>query len=133
MNIFWRTIIIAAASAGATLLMLTAPALAQGAVDNGLDMARGDGVPTNLADGDGSIIRDAINLMLTAVAVISVIMLIYGGFRYIISGGQKEAVTNAKNTILYAIIGLLIAIFAYAIIQFVVNVATGTGGGGTNV
>ena len=44
--------------------------------------------------------------MLFGVGVLSVVMLIFGGFRYVISGGKKESVTNAKNTILYAIIGL---------------------------
>ena len=53
-------------------------------------------------------------------------MLIFGGFRYVVSGGKKESVTDAKNTILYAIVGLLLAIFAYAIIQFVVGAAIGT-------
>ena len=89
-------------------------------------IARGDGVPDNLAAGDDSIIRRAINLMLYAVGVISVIMLIYGGFRYVVSGGQKESVTAAKNTILYAIVGLLIAIFAYAIVKFVIGAVVGT-------
>ena len=50
--------------------------------------------------------------MLYAIGVLSVIMLIFGGLRYVISGGQKEAVTAAKNTILYAVVGLLIAVFA---------------------
>jgi hypothetical protein len=95
--------------------LMTSEVIAQagaGGAIGGVNSARGYGVPTDLASGDGSIIRRAINLMLYAVGVISVIMLIYGGFRYVVSGGQKESVTAAKNTILYAIVGLLIAIFA---------------------
>ena len=48
-------------------------------------------------------------------------MLVWGGFRYIISGGDSKKVTDAKNTILYAILGLVIAFFAYAIVNFVLN------------
>ena len=101
-------------------------AIGEGGAQGGINSARGDGVPTNFASGDGSIVRRIINLMLYAVGVISVIMLIYGGFRYVISGGQKESVTAAKNTILYAIVGLLISIFAYAIVRFVIGAAIGT-------
>ena len=117
---------------GAILLvssLATPDVLAQvgsGGAMGGINSARGDGVPDNLASGDGSIIRRAINLMLYAVGVISVIMLIYGGFRYVISGGQKESVTAAKNTILYAIVGLVISIFAYAIVKFVIGAVVGT-------
>ena len=53
-------------------------------------------------------------------------MLIYGGLRYVISGGDSKKVTDAKNTIMYAIIGLIIAILAYAIVNFVINAVGGT-------
>ena len=71
--------------------------------------------------------------MLYAIGVLSVIMLIFGGLRYVISGGQKEAVTAAKNTILYAVVGLLIAVFAYAFIHFILQFILGgsIGGGST--
>lgn len=113
---------------GMGVALVSAPVGAQiaGGAQGGVDSARGEGVPSNFANGDGSIVRRIINIMLYAVGVISVIMLIFGGFRYVISGGQKEAVTSAKNTILYAIVGLLVAIFAYAIIKFVIGAAIGT-------
>ena len=103
--------------------------IGQGGVWGGINATRGEGVPTSLGDGDESIVTRIINMMLYAIVVISVVMLIVGGFRYVISGGQKEAVTAAKNTILYAIIGLLIAIFAYPVIVFVLNTVMGSGGG----
>ena len=112
---------------GSVVLLFSATAGAvDGSLGSGLEVARPDGVPTNLTNGDNSIIRRGINLMLYAIAVISVVMLIFGGFRYVISGGQKEAVTAAKNTILYAIVGLLIAIFAYSIVRFVIGTVIGT-------
>lgn len=99
-----------------------------GGAPGGVNAARGTGVPTNLANGDGSLIQTVINVMLYAIGVISVIMLIIGGFRYVVSGGQKESVTAAKNTILYAIVGLLVALFAYAIVHFVLQMVMGRGG-----
>ena len=65
------------------------------------------------------------NTVLYAVGIISVIMLIYGGLRYVISGGDSKKVTDAKNTIMYAIIGLIISILAYAIVNFVINAVGG--------
>ena len=118
--------------AGLASLLILSPAEAQvgsGGAVGGIDAARGAGVPSILAMGDGSIISKGINIMLYAIGVISVVMLIVGGFRYVVSGGQKEAVTAAKNTILYAIIGLLVAIFAYPFIKFIVDVVLGMSGG----
>jgi hypothetical protein len=48
-------------------------------------------------------------------------MLIIGGFRYITSGGNSEGIGKAKNTIIYAIIGLIIVALAQIIVQFVLN------------
>ena len=48
-------------------------------------------------------------------------MIIYGGIQYTTSAGDSGKVTNAKNTILYAIVGLIVSILAYAIVNFVTN------------
>ena len=119
---------------GFGVALVTAPvsALGEGGAPAGVNAARGDNTPSNLVNGDSSIVRRAINIMLFGVGVLSVVMLIFGGFRYVISGGKKESVTNAKNTILYAIIGLLVAVFAYAIINFILSAAL-SGGSTTNV
>jgi hypothetical protein len=119
---------------GFGVALVTAPvsALGEGGAPAGVNAARGDNTPSNLVNGDSSIVRRAINIMLFGVGVLSVVMLIFGGFRYVISGGKKESVTNAKNTILYAIIGLLVAVFAYAIINFILGAAL-SGGSTTNV
>jgi len=119
---------------GFGVALVTAPvsALGEGGAPAGVNAARGDNTPSNLVNGDSSIVRRAINIMLFGVGVLSVVMLIFGGFRYVVSGGKKESVTNAKNTILYAIIGLLVAVFAYAIINFILGAAL-SGGSTTNV
>lgn len=69
------------------------------------------------------IISEVINLFSVIVGVVAVLMIIVGGFRYIISGGDTGNVTSAKNTILYAIIGLIIVVFAQFIVKFILGKA----------
>ena len=118
---------------GLGVMVATTPvsAIGEGGAPAGVNAAHGDNMPANLANGDTSIIRRGINLMLYGAGVLSVVMLIWGGVRYVVSSGKKDSVTAAKNTIIYAIIGLLISIFAYAIINFVLMTAIGGSGGPT--
>lgn len=58
------------------------------------------------------------------VGAISIIMIIYGGFRYITSGGDSGKVGNAKNTLIYAIVGLVIVALAQLIVNFVITQAS---------
>ena len=95
-------------------------------VQEGANAARADGMPTELI-GDNGVFRRITNTVLLIVGLISVIMLVYGGLRYILSGGDSKKVTDAKNTILYAIIGLIISMLAYAIVHFVLNSVIGVG------
>ena len=90
----------------------------------GAEAARGNGMPAELVGATGVFTRIT-NTVLFAVGIISVVMLIYGGLRYIISGGDSKKVTDAKNTIMYAIIGLIIAILSYAIVNFVISAVGG--------
>lgn len=74
------------------------------------------------ADDDiGEIMTTVINVLLFVIGIISVIMIIVGGIMYATSAGDSGAVGKAKNTILFAIIGLAVAFFAYAIVNWVVN------------
>ena len=95
-------------------------------VQEGANAARADGMPTELI-GDNGVFSRITNTVLLIVGLISVIMLVYGGLRYILSGGDSKKVTDAKNTILYAIIGLIISMLAYAIVHFVLNSVIGVG------
>lgn len=65
-----------------------------------------------------SVIQGIINFLLMLAAIISVIVIIVGGFRYSTSGGDANQVTAAKNTILYAVIGLVVSLFAWSIVNF---------------
>lgn len=78
-----------------------------------------------------SIITTVINIISIVVGIVAVIMIIIGGFKYITSNGDSGAVSGAKNTILYAIVGLVVVALAQIIVRFVVNrLTTPTAAGG---
>jgi hypothetical protein len=64
-------------------------------------------------------IGDITNILLFLAGTIAVIMIILGGIRYATSQGDQTAISGAKNTVLYAIIGLVVTIISYAIVNFV--------------
>ena len=84
-------------------------------ITKGTEAAGGKG-QTSLGDQ----IKNVINVLLFIIGVISVIMIIIGGIRYVLSNGDSSQITSAKNTVLYAVIGLVVALLAYAIVNFVV-------------
>lgn len=94
-------------------------------IASGADCAQGNDQPSDLFGGDNSIFRRVTNILLFLVGAISVIMLIIGGIRYVISGGDQNQVTSAKNTILYAIVGIVVAFLAYAAVNFVTQALIG--------
>jgi len=71
--------------------------------------------------GVANTIKVVINILSLIVGVVAVIMIIIGGFKYIISGGDSNSISSAKNTILYAIIGLVIVALAQVIVKFVLQ------------
>ncbi len=75
------------------------------------------GAGTSLTD----FISKALNVLSIVVGAIAVVMIIIGGFRYVTSGGKEEGVKGAKNSILYALIGLVIVALAQIIVRFVLN------------
>lgn len=75
-------------------------------------------------DRVNAIIRLVINIFSLVVGVVAVIMIIIGGFKYITSGGDSGNVSSAKNTIMYALIGLIIVALAQIIVRFVLQKVT---------
>lgn len=104
----------------ATVFTLTAGKAMALTVQEGAEAARADGMPAELVGMNG-VLNQFTNIALYVIGFISVVMLIWGGLRYIISGGDSKKITDAKNTILYALIGLVVAFLAYAIVNFVLN------------
>lgn len=118
-----KVLTVAFAWALVSVVVPLSTANAQGSLQDGINTARPEGVPENLF-GDGSVFTTIVNILLFVIGAISVIMLIIGGIRYTTSAGNSTAVTGAKNTILYAIIGLIVAFLAYAIVNWVLAAVT---------
>jgi hypothetical protein len=77
--------------------------------------------------GLNALLARVVNIISGIVGVIAVIMIVYGGFKYITSGGDSNNVSGAKNTIIYAIIGLIIVALAQLIVHFVLGQANTLG------
>lgn len=130
-------LLIAGALAAAVMLPVFAliPAAAQAAsgdVQKGLTCGANGEIPPPGAtcsietDGDPSqkvqdLVSSIISIFSWVVGILSVIMIIYGGFRYVTSGGDSGNVTAAKNTIMFAIVGLVIVALSQVIVKFVIG------------
>lgn len=108
-------------------LSVTLPAYAQtdsscdastGSISEGAECVKPTNAATNLF-GENSVFVTVTNVLLFVIGAVAVIMLIIGGVRYVVSAGDQAAVTGAKNTIMYAIIGIVVAFLAYAAVNFV--------------
>lgn len=96
------------------IVAMSFPAVAVAAVD----------IDSSIYAGPSSIdgfIETGVNTLLTAAGIISVIMIIVGGIMYSLSAGDSNKATKAKDTILYSVIGLVITMLAYAIVNFVIG------------
>ncbi|MBQ6320892.1 hypothetical protein IJI17_01550 [Candidatus Saccharibacteria bacterium] len=88
-----------------------------------------DGLTGDLAEVAGcgntttaeTVVGKVINVLLYAVGILAVVMIVWAGLTMTISAGNPQAVTRAKNIMIYAVAGLIIAVLAYAIVNFVVN------------
>jgi len=114
---------------------LAVPAMAQAPdIQNGLctganleftdNPPSGQCTSSNATSSLNKIVHTVINLLSAIVGIVAVIMIIVGGLRYITSGGNDTSVTSAKNTILYAIIGLIIVAFAQILVRFTLSKVT---------
>ena len=71
--------------------------------------------------GEGGLISILINFLLWTVGILSVVMIIFSGFRYITSAGDASKTKSAQSTLIYSVVGLIVAIMAYAIVNMVTN------------
>lgn len=93
-------------------------------IKQGVEGIGGDEAQPSLEEG----IKNVVNIMLFILGAIAVIAIIIGGIRYATSNGDASAIKGAKDTILYAVVGLIVAILAYAIVNFVIDAFTNGGG-----
>ncbi len=95
------------------------------------DICNCDGVSEEIKAASGcsnstanlpDVIRKIINAVIFVLGTVAVIVIIYGGFQYMTSTGDANKIKKAKDTILYATIGLIICVLAFAITNFVINI-----------
>lgn len=68
-----------------------------------------------------AMIKGIVNLLITVGGIIATIMIIVGGIRYSTSGGDPKGVSGGRDTIVYSVVGLVVSIMAFAIVNFVLN------------
>ena len=124
MKLFLQTAVLATAFIGAA--MSTVPVHAYDPftkVDCSINPDACKVVKTNdlNKDGDTSAVKNGINTAIIILGAIAVLMIVIGGIKYTVSGGDSAGTQSAKNTILYAVIGVVVAVFSYAIVNTVIN------------
>ena len=105
---------------GMTVFAPSVSAVAPGNISDGASQTKSDDQADRLFGNDG-IFKTITNTALFLIGAISVLMMIYGGIKYTLSGGVAADVTAAKNTILYAVVGIVVSLLAYAIVNFVIS------------
>lgn len=90
-------------------------------VSDGINTATTSEMKGKSIDGDKGLIKTVVNVLLWAVGILSVIMIIFSGFRYITSAGDASKTKSAQSTLTYSVVGLIVAIMAYAIVNMVTN------------
>ena len=75
----------------------------------------------NPITGQYGVLVTVLNILSFIVGVASVLMVLLGGFKYITSNGDSNAISSAKNTVLYSIVGAVVFLFSQLIIRFVIS------------
>src|SRR4051812_32543116 len=73
------------------------------------------------SDNLGKMVKTIVNTILIVIGMVAVIMVVVGGVRYTTSNGDASAIKSAKDTILYACVGIVVSIMSYAIVNFVID------------
>lgn len=120
-HIVQKLMIAALLVAGVATAIVAQPALATtGCTGKDCVIEGADKVDTGGSRPLPETITQITDILLFFVGAVSVIMLVIGGFKYVVSNGNAEQVKNAKNTIMYSIVGLVVALIAYAAVRWVV-------------
>lgn len=116
-----RTLVCATALVG--VVGFAAPVSAQGlnVFDDTCTASPDSPICKNKDSSVNDVVPTIINALLFIVGAISTIMIIVGGIRYTTSSGDAAAVSGAKNTILYSVVGLVVSFMAFAIVNWVLD------------
>ncbi len=85
------------------------------------------GTGSDITNGVKKIAINVVDILSVVVGIVAVIMIIYAGLRYVTSGGESGGVTSAKNSLLYAIVGLVLVALAQFIVRWVLNTSVNIG------
>ena len=114
-------IMICAVSGASVLSTASLSGSVSAQVSKGIDTATTSEMKGKSMDGDKGLIKTVVNVLLWAVGVLSVIMIIFSGFRYITSSGDASKTKSAQSTLIYSVVGLIVAIMAWAIVNMVIK------------
>jgi hypothetical protein len=120
-HIFIAAFVLLAISAFTLLPVSTVSAA--GALDGacaGVDPGQ-SAVCDNKTDNTDGFVKSLVNTLLFILGALSVLAIIIGGILFVLSSGNAANVTKAKNTIVFAVVGLIVAFLAYAIVNWVTN------------
>lgn len=82
------------------------------------------GIPTYGCGSDTSIVETILKLVFGALAMFSLLFVVIGGLKYTLSGGDSNAIASAKQTILYAVIGLVLGVSVFTLVSYIFGVLT---------
>lgn len=126
-----KTMVASFAVAVMGVAFVAAPTFAAGGTCPAGSLRAGDSYETNISECNISdekkndnlmaTLTTIINVIVAAVGFVAVVMIIVGGIMYTTSSGDTAKVKKAKDTIMYGVIGLVIALLAFAIVNFVLS------------
>ena len=90
-------------------------------VSDGIGAATTSEMEGRKIDGDSGLVKSVVNILLWVIGILSIIMIIFSGIRYATSAGDASKTKAAQNTLIYSVVGLIVAIMAWAIVDLVVN------------
>lgn len=104
--------------AGGRVLAAAADSQAKNAACQGIGLVSGNGCSESGTSAEG-IVQLVVNILSTVVGIIAVIMIIIGGLRFVMSSGDSNATNSARNTVIYALVGIAIVFLAQVLVRFV--------------
>ena len=94
---------------------------ANSVVKKGITTATTTDMQNKSIAGEGGLISILINFLLWTVGVLSVVMIIFSGFRYITSAGDAAKTKSAQTALTYSIVGLIVAVLAWVIVKMILR------------
>lgn len=104
-----------------SLSIVAVPGSVSAQVSDGIDAATTSEMKDRQIDGENGLVKTVVNVLLWVVGILSIIMIIFSGLRYITSSGDAAKTKAAQNTLIYSVVGLIVAILAWAIVKVVMD------------